>query len=631
MCGIAGILTRDADPNLATQVAGMTAALRHRGPDGEGQWLAPDGRAALGHTRLSIVDLSPRGRQPMANEDETLWLSFNGEIYNWRALRAELEHRGHRFRSDADSEVILHLWEDEGEDALLRLRGMFAFLLYDARTGRLVAARDRVGKKPLVYASWDGGVAFASEIPALAELPTVDHGIDGDALALYFLDSMRHVPDPWTIYRGIRRLPPGCAMTVENGSVERVWRYWHPRLDRRETTASQVADALDGAVALRKEADVEVAALLSGGVDSSAVVQSMVAAGAEGLRTYALGRDADDDELPRARAMAERIGTRHKEVLFDPERHHDGLEELLARYGEPIALLPLVHTLQLCRAIQADGIKVVVTGHGADEIFFGYSSHLQQALLSRVEAFVPAFVRPIWRFVARVAPLPERLRLALLVLAAPPGRRRAALLRRSAEAVWPRILVSRALPNAARLIKEWVANLPVGPQPSAYVDEAALTALLSENAHSVTIAGDLPAMAAGIETRSPFLDHEVVDLALATPYGRKIKSLRNPTGLKWVLKQALKGRVPDSLLFAPKRGFGTNIQESDLLTGPWRARVERAFSAFDDLDGLLDADAARALWRSLQERPSARLAQMVFKLYVVQLWRQDAKTGALTR
>jgi asparagine synthase (glutamine-hydrolysing) len=623
MCGIAGIVTRSPGSNLGERIAAMTATLRHRGPDEEGQWLSADGRVALGHTRLSIFDLSPRGRQPMANEDQTLWLSFNGEIYNWRALRADLERRGHRFRSDSDSEVILHLWEEEAEGALLHLRGMFAFLLYDAKTGRLTAARDRVGKKPLVYAPWDGGVAFASEIPALAPLPMVDRTIDGDAVAIYLLDSMRHVPDPWTIYRGIRRLPAGHAMHVENGVVERIWRYWHPSFDKREPTPPQVAGALDESVALRMEADVEVAALLSGGVDSSAVVQSMVAAGAKDLRTYVMGRDADDDELPRARAMAEKLGTRHKEVLFDADSHHDGLEELLARHGEPIALLPLVHTLQLCRAIKADGIKVVVTGHGADELFFGYSSHLQQALISRIEVLIPALLRPLWRVLSQLAALPERLRLGALVLSAAPGQRRAALLQHSARSVWATLLRAPH-PDAAHLAQEWLSHLPVGAQPRAYVDEAAVTALLSENAHSVTIAGDLPAMAAGIEARSPFLDQEIVDLALATPFRRKVNSLRDPSRLKWILKQALRGRVPDALLFASKRGFGTNIQESDLLMGPWRARVDAAFASFEDLEGLLNADAARELWQTFQARPTARMAQMVLKLYVIQLWRQSA-------
>ncbi|MEQ8246940.1 MAG: asparagine synthase (glutamine-hydrolyzing) [Alphaproteobacteria bacterium] len=627
MCGIAGIAAHAAVPDLGDHVAAMTATLRHRGPDGEDQWLAPEGRTALGHTRLSIVDLSPRGRQPMANEDETLWLSFNGEIYNWRALRADLERRGHRFRSNTDSEVILHLWEEEGEAALAQLHGMFAFLLYDTKSERLFAARDRVGKKPLVYAHWDGGVALASEIPALLQLPMVGRTLDPEAVALYLIDNMRHVPDPWTIYRDIRRLPAGHAMSIQGGAVERIWRYWHPPLVSRDTTPSQATAVLDHAVALRKEADVEVAVLLSGGVDSSAIAQSMVAAGAVGTRSYVLGRDAGDDELPRARAMADRLGTRHKEVLFDPDRHHDGLEELVARHGEPIALLPLVHTLQLCRAIQADGIKVVLTGHGADELFFGYSSHLQQALLSRIEAIVPAVIRPLWRVLARIKALPARLRLGALVLGAPAGHRRAALLRYSAEAVWPRLLNGPARPHPADLTQRWAAQLPIGARPRAYIDEAALTALLSENAPSVTIAGDLPAMAAGVETRSPFLDQDMVGLALATPFRRKVHRLFDPAGLKWILKQALRGRVPDALLFAPKRGFGTNIQESDLLAGSWRARVDQAFTAFDDLDGLLNADAARDTWRGFQAAPTARVAQIVFKLYVIQLWRRSMARG----
>jgi len=644
MCGIAAILAAAPDPALPAQMAGMLARLAHRGPDDAAEWFAPDGRAALGQTRLSIVDLSPRGRQPMANEDGTLWLTFNGEIYNWRPLRAELEARGHRFRSDTDSEVLLHLFEEEGEAMLARLRGMFAFVLYDTRTARAFCARDRVGKKPLVYAEIvpEGGgegaivagarVAIASEIPALWRQPGLHRGVSAEGLALYLLRHLRHVPDPWTLWRGLRRLPPAHAMTIAEGRIERIWCYWEPRFDPLETvSADAFLSRFDEAVDLRRLADVEVAALLSGGVDSSAVVQAMGALGSRGIRSYVLGRDAADDELPRARRAAELFATTHREVLFDAETHHDGFVELIARHGEPIALLPLVHAFRLCQAIRADGVKVVMTGHGADEVFFGYSGHLGQAAASRAAQSLPPFMRPIVRTLAGLMPgLPDQARHGALVLGHAPGDRRAALYRSEAERLWPTILRPEARPDPAALIGAWLSVMPGAAPPAAYIDEAMVIALLSENAPSVTIAGDLPAMAAGVETRAPFLDHELLEYAFRIPWQAKLGAAKGPGDLKRFLKGALRGRLPEEILTAEKRGFGFNIQEAELLRGAWRGRVEAAFAAFDDLDGMIEPAAAERALAGLDGPPEvARSAgQTVLKLYALQLALGMAKEAA---
>jgi len=610
MCGIVALFRKTPDAALAPLLNAMLGAQAHRGPDATGRWLAADGRVALGHNRLAIVDLSPAGNQPMASEDGTLQLTFNGEIYNWRALRGELEAKGHRFRSHSDTEVILHLYREHGLEMLGKLRGMFAFALWDAGKQRLFVARDRLGKKPVILGESAAGLAVASEIPAARQWPGLDLSVDPTALGLYLLRNLRHVPDPWTFWRGLRRLPPGHALIAENGRVTRQWRYWQPSFVTRAVSVEEVRDAFDQAVALRRVADVEVAALLSGGVDSSGICQAMVAQGSDGLRSYALGRDDQDEELVRARAMARQLGTRHREFVFDAERFHAHHATLIALHGEPIALLPLAYAHELCRHIRDDGIKVVMTGHGADELFYGYTGYRRQARLSDALAWLPAGLRPLGGALASLAPAGPG-RDALLVAGEAPGRRKLALYRDEA-------LRATLAPVSGEAIEAWLGTWMQAP-PADYIDESAIIGLMHENAHSVQIAGDLPAMAASVECRCPFLDHELVELAWATPYRAKVAGDQ----LKAILRQALRGRVPDALLDAPKRGFGYHIQEADVLSGPWKPRVDEAFARFDDLGGLLDRRAVAALKRQFDARPDPATAQLIAKLYAISLTRTE--------
>jgi asparagine synthase (glutamine-hydrolysing) len=605
MCGIVALFRKSPDADLPRLLDRMLGCQAHRGPDATGTWLDPGGRIALGHNRLAIVDLSPAGNQPMASNDGQLQLTYNGEIYNWKELRRELEAKGRRFRSDSDTEVILHLYEEHGVELVHKLRGMFAFALWDGRAKRLFVARDRLGKKPLILGESAAGLVIASEIPTARMWPGLDLSVDPTALGLYLLRNLRNVPDPWTFWKGLRRLPPGHALIAEDGRVVKQWRYWQPRFDTRPVTPEEVCAVFDEAVALRRIADVEVAALLSGGVDSSGICQAMVAQGSDGLRTYALGRDADDEELARAQAMATRLGTRHKSLVFEPERFHDHHAHLIARHGEPIALLPLAHAYELCRQIRDDGVKVVMTGHGADELFYGYTGYVRQAQLSDALGLVP---RPLARAAAHVLPHGP-LRDAALVGGQAPGARKAALyLDEAANAAFA--------PVSGDAVKHWLSTWMQAP-PAAYIDESAVIGLMHENLHSVQIAGDLPAMAASIECRCPFLDHELVELAWATPYRSKVANGR----LKAILKDALKGRVPAELLNAPKRGFGYHIQEADVLSGPWKSRVDAAFGEFDDLGGLIDRKAVAALKQRFDAKPDPAGAQLIAKLYAISLVR----------
>ena len=620
MCGIAALSTGVPDDCLETIALAMVRQMRHRGPDLQAAYAAPNGCAALGHARLSIVDLSPQGSQPMSNETSDVWLVCNGEIYNHRDLRQALEAKGHRFRSQSDSEVILHLYEDYGTDLLSHLHGMFAFALYDTRQDLLFCARDRLGKKPLVYAQTPRGVALASEIPAVRLFPGIDTSIDPVALGLYLLRNLRHIPDPWTFYAGIRRLLPGHAMTVQKGRIQKIWRYWQPDYTTQDSSPEQLLEAFDRAVALRRVADVEVGALLSGGVDSSAIVQAMVAQGSESVRTYALGRDKDDEELARARQMARLLGTQHKEFTFDPSRQHQQFECLLQLYGEPIMLLPLTYAYELCAHIRDDGLRVVMTGHGADEIYYGYPGNNGLALLSTFLPFVPSPLRrTLGSLACRFAP-GSHLRESLLVASSPAGERKAALYKDEARRLWRDLL---NLPDLERQITEAIETcLGVwfeDGSPAPYIDEANVIGLMHENSHSVTIAGDLPAMAASVEARCPFLDQDLVQLAWHTHYRQKTRGLRDRGLNKWILKKALEGRVPNDLLYAAKRGFGYHIREEDVLRGPWKDRVNRAFAGMDDLDGILNVTAARDL-KSAFDRHAGVPAMLIAKLYAVALY-----------
>ncbi len=338
MCGIAGILVNSGGPPPVRAVMDkVVARLRHRGPDGEGVYL--DDRAALIHTRLSIIDLAG-GRQPLPNEDESIWTVFNGEIYNFAELRQQLEARGHHFRTNADTEVIVHLYEDEGEEFVKRLRGMFAIALWDKRNQRLVLARDRLGKKPLVYTVHDGTLAFASELGALMAMPGVPRELNPAAVDQYL--SLGYIAHPQTIYRDVFKLPPAHVAVFEKGEL-RLRRYWTFDGEEPLTTASEeelcerVRAELTEATRLRLVSDVPLGAFLSGGVDSSIIVALMQQLSPRPVKTFSIRfAESQYDESSHARHVAKHLGTDHHEFLVE-ENSFDALPSLVRHFGEPFA------------------------------------------------------------------------------------------------------------------------------------------------------------------------------------------------------------------------------------------------------------------------------------------------------
>lgn len=617
MCGIGGVyLAPGHDLDRRGCLDNMLRIQRHRGPDAEGIWVSKDGRLGLCHNRLAIVDLTEAGNQPMESVDGRYVIAFNGEIYNYRAIRKDLEAKGASFKSRTDTEVIVEAYRYWGEDMLPRLRGMFAFGIYDCLSGELFCARDRMGKKPFVYAETAYGLVFGSEIPAVLAAPGIDRRIDRDALAGMLLHNMRHIADPHTAYRGVRRLKAGHAAKVKDGRIRKIWRYWQPQPDRGEVSPERLREILEDAVRLRSVADVPVGALLSGGVDSTAIVALMTQYSREPIRTYALGYDSTDEDLRRARIVSDRLGCIHKEFYFDGERQWGIFRTLIDTYGEPIMLLPLVHAYELCEGVRDDGIKVVLGGHGADELFYGYTGHVRTARLS---SLLSVFGSP--------AALIERLSggrtggEAFSILAAGPGARKAAYYRGREEQDWSLVLGPEARDAVTNVVAEeleyWGRLCP----SKKFIDESNFCALMVENTHSVTISCDLPPMLASVEMRAPFLDQEVVAFALAAPARSKVPWIAPLKRLKWILRRAVRDLVPDELLHAPKRGFGFGIPQERVLRGAWRRYGDELFADPHDADGLFDRNALQSAWNRFQRRESVS-ADFIAKMLAIQYWLQ---------
>ena len=384
MCGIAGYIRLDR-PAEASVVHAMCGEIRHRGPDDEGVHV--DGNCGIGMRRLSIIDLST-GHQPMSNEDGSVWIVFNGEIYEYRELRADLIARGHRFRTASDTETIVHLYEEQGVAGLERLRGMFAFAIWDARKGRLLLARDRFGKKPLYYAVLPQGIYFASEISCLRQAG-VPLETDADALRLYF--QFNYIPDPLTAYRAIRRVPAGGWLTYEGGKVEQ-GRYWRlpvaaanpkPGMTHADAVA-RVREKFDEAVRIRMIADVPLGAFLSGGIDSSSVVASMARQSPDPVKTFSIGfEESRFNELPFARMVAEQYKTEHHEIVVRPDSIAI-IRKFVKHFGEPFADSSAIPTFIVCE-FAARHVKVALSGDGGDELFGGYTSLRQVQRLSRLD------------------------------------------------------------------------------------------------------------------------------------------------------------------------------------------------------------------------------------------------------
>ncbi|HEV8306512.1 MAG TPA: asparagine synthase (glutamine-hydrolyzing) [Methylomirabilota bacterium] len=596
MCGIAGYVG-GAPPEL---LAAMLGTLEHRGPDGAGTHEEPG--VGLGVTRLAIIDLAGGG-QPMTNEDGSLWVAFNGEIYNHRELRPGLEARGHRFRSRSDTEVILHLFEETGERCVEALRGMFAFALWDSRRRRLFLGRDRLGKKPLYYWHRNGLFLFASEIKALLRAPAVSRSLDGDAFHHYL--AFGYTPGDRSIFAGIAKLPPAHTATLADGRLA-VRRYWAlpegeaggGRPPSRHDVAAAVRHGVREAVRDRLESDVPLGVFLSGGIDSSAVVASMREVTGRPITTFSVGFGAaapSYDELPYARLVARRFETDHHEEILEP-KVVDLLPAIVQHFDEPFADSSAVPTFAVAQAT-AHHVKVALSGVGGDETFGGYPRYLGVRLSERYRRL------PRW-LQARAEPV--MLRLARETDASPNWGDWARRFVTGAGRPlpdrylgWTRFFDEADLRSLATpaLREHWRVEVEA-VQRAAFaahghgdpVDGAFRVDLSTYLPEDLLVMADRMSMAHSLELRAPFCDHRLVEQSLAIAPAVKLPGLR----LKGLLKRAFADVLPRAVLSRRKQGFmiplgrwlRTDLRDLvDDCLAPERVRARGLFAcaAVDDL------------------------------------------------
>lgn len=573
MCGIAGVWDRRGGRVDEAGLERMRDTMIHRGPDGAGSWLSPDGSVGLAHRRLSILDLSTAAAQPMGNEDGALQIVFNGEIYNHAELRRALETTGgHTWRTDhSDTEVILHAYETWGEACLDKFRGMFAFALWDGRKRALWLVRDRLGIKPLYYTECAGRLYFASEIKALLAWPEIPRRLDEEALLHYL--SFLAAPAPLTLFAGIRKVPAACWLrfAADGHVVEQ--RYWdpldhaQPRHDDEPTLRAELLELLRESVRLRGVSDVPVGVFLSGGVDSSTNAALFSAGRSEPIRTFSIGYRGDfasnPSELPYARRVADLVGAEHSEYEISQQDLLDFLPRMIALQDEPIADPVCVPVHFVAKLARDRGIKVCQVGEGADELFCGYPGWMQ---MLRLQA------RANW-------PLPRTafsLGAALLGWKAGPDSMAAEWLRRAGQGrplFWGGAecmtqtgkvaLLGPRLRERARQLDAWAAIEPVHARflartadahPLQWMTYIDLNYRLPELLHMRL---DKMTMGVSLEAREPFMDHRLVEFALSLSARTKL----GDGSLKHFLKASVRGLVPDDILDRPKQGFGVPVAE----------------------------------------------------------------------
>ena len=593
MCGICGLLQLPGgQPVSGELLERMSDLIRHRGPDDAGSYISRDGRVGLANRRLAIIDLSAAGRQPLGNEDGTIWIAYNGETYNFAELRAELQARGHSFRSHSDTEVVVHLYEQYGVECVQRMRGVFALAIWDERQRRLFLARDRLGVKPLYYAFAPDAFLFASEIKCLLAHPRLARAVDDEAF--YHFLTFLTAPAPQTLFKGILKLPPGHRAVVNAEGEIRVEEYWDvftsAQPDENPGAAEQaerVQAGLRESVRLRMVSDVPFGVLLSGGIDSSINVALMATQMDRPVQTYSIGYKGaaveEFNELHYARKVADRFGADHHEILIGREDLTNFLPDLIYHQDEPIADPVCVPVHYVCKLAKENGTTVVQVGEGADELFGGYR-HWLTALRLRRGAW-PAFAAlPGWArrlTLAAATPLLDDLRREYL-------RRGAA----GEELFWggaiafgegsKRMLLTDSFLRGVRGLS---SHQPVQqhrrrfdercPRPD-YLSWMSYLDLHMRLPELLLMRVDKMSMATSVEARVPFLDHEFVELVMGIPQRQKLPHMRP----KQLLKQAVRGLIPAEIIDRRKQGFRVPVRQwlAEAL-GPLAERKLQAFCA----------------------------------------------------
>ncbi|MDQ3686908.1 MAG: asparagine synthase (glutamine-hydrolyzing) [Acidobacteriota bacterium] len=621
MCGIAGFIERETAAARGGQeervrlLDQMCRVIKHRGPDDQGATVK--GGVALGMRRLSIIDLAG-GHQPISNEDGTVTIVFNGEIYNYRELQPELERRGHRFQTNSDTEAIVHAYEEYGAACVEHLRGMFAFALWDARARKLFVARDRVGKKPLYYAlTKDGAFVFGSELKSLLEHPGVERETNPEALDAYL--TFGYVPDPLCIFKGVEKLPPGHHLTFADGciSIERYWDFLYEPTETRaeEDYIEELQALLDEAVRVRLVADVPLGAFLSGGVDSSAVVGLMARQMGQPVKTFSIGFNEDSyNELKYARVAAKHFNTEHHEFVVTPDIC-DIVDELVWHFDEPFADSSAIPTYMVSKMAR-DYVTVVLSGDGGDELFAGYTRYVTDRKRSGF-ALLPRFLRR-----GLVQPLSRRL---------PHGARGRNYLYNVTLDPVDRYIDSvsmfTSLNSLSLYTEDFRRRLRAGDDSRAMFQRLAskvttnepLDALLYLDSKTY-LPGDIltkvdrMSMAASLEARVPLLDHKLIEFVTRIPASLKMKGLET----KYIFKRAVRDIVPAEILNRPKQGFGVPIEQ--WINNQLRERIRETLTERRAQERGLTEPRYVSLMLDEHERGRRDHSAQLWTLFMLELW-----------
>lgn len=562
MCGICGIVNINKAPIDEGVIKAMAQAMIHRGPNDEGIYSVPG--VCLGHRRLSIIDLSNAGHQPLANEDKTIWVILNGEIYNYKDLRNKLEKKGHIFNSNSDTEVIVHLYEEEGEDCVKSMIGMFAFGIWDSKKETLLLARDRIGKKPLLYSYTSGNFCFASEFLALLRSSLIKKEINPEALDYYL--TFGYIPAPLTIYKNVFKLMPAHILIFKNGEIK-IERYWQLDYEKKtkiseDEAESEILRLLLDSVKIRLYSDVPLGVFLSGGIDSSMVVGLMSKVYNHRIKTFSIGFDeADYNELRYARNIAKCFNTDHKEFIVKPNAL-DVLPALVEHYGEPFADSSCIPTYYVSK-MSKQYVTVVLSGDGADELFAGYERY-EAMIYSEAFNRLPTFLK--------------KNIVSLLIRIIPESNERRGLKRKMS-----RFFEAAMLPMHKRYIK-WIGIFDDELKRKIYsqdfitssgnlatdeffkdclsnsknlqlVDRLLKLDSLTYLPNDLLVKVDIASMANALETRSPFLDHRLMEFIVSLPPYFKLRGLTK----KYLLKKIATKIIPKANIYRAKQGFGVPI------------------------------------------------------------------------
>jgi len=630
MCGICGVAkSSSGKPIPSSLLSSMCRTIVHRGPDDEGIFIGE--RAALGARRLSIIDLEG-GHQPLTNEDRSIWVAHNGEVYNFLALREELIGRGHVFSTWTDTETIVHAYEEWGEDFVHKLRGMFAFALWDERQGKLIAVRDRLGIKPLYYTLLeDKTLVFGSELKAIIVHPGVGRTLEPRALDLFL--TLEYIPAPLSIFKNIFKLPAGCVLVYKEGRVE-VKKYWdvkssaQPAADIREKELPEVMDKLYSllkeSVKLRLVSDVPLGAFLSGGIDSSTIVGLMRELGASPLKTFSIGfEELSYNELPYARRIAQKFQTEHEEFILEPKAL-ELTEKLIRHLDEPFGDFSIFPTYLVSHMARAH-IKVILSGDGGDEVFGGYEHYQAQKVAMR--RFVRTFGRPFSAVVNRFPPSgkkkgswnklqrflsgfehsPENRHFRWMTFLS--LKRKGALYSEELKKELGNIEEVFKVEPFKRIFEKLPSFDPVNGE--LYLD---LNTYLADD---IMVKVDRMSMAASLEAREPLLDHKLVEFVFGLPGELKLRGLAT----KWIFKKTMERLLPRENIYRPKEGFSIPIKHwlrrelRDLMLDYLNEKriKEEGYFQFDSIKAMIDSH--------LNGRKN--FSHQLWALLVFEIWKEN--------